>query len=84
MPISVMQSDVERLQPSQNCQADAPGGNSADLHRFEIVRTRQRSLLDRERAAMIASDELVANTGVGVSRRIRASYPCGSSRHGGM
>jgi hypothetical protein len=35
----------------------------------------QRSLLDRERAAMIASDELVANTGVGVSRRIRASYP---------
>ena len=37
MPISVVKFDVERLQPSQNSQADAAGRNRTNLHRFEIM-----------------------------------------------
>ena len=35
--VVVMQLDVERLQPAQRREADAAGGDGADIHAFEVV-----------------------------------------------
>ena len=35
--VGVMQMHVERLQPPQHRQADAPGGDGADVHALEII-----------------------------------------------
>ena len=37
VPIGVVQLHVERLQPAQHGQADAAGGDRADVHAFHIV-----------------------------------------------
>src|SRR6516162_11128132 len=38
MPIRVVQLDVERLEPAQDCRADAPGAHRAYSHCLQIVR----------------------------------------------
>ena len=40
MAIEIVKADVERLQPPQYGRADATGGDSADLHGFQMIGTR--------------------------------------------